>query len=35
MLYPSNRRTEELRKIRENDRAVIWLGKNGSRNIES
>jgi len=35
LLYPSNLKAEELQQIREDDRGVIWLGKNGSGNMES
>jgi DNA repair photolyase len=35
LLYPSNLKAEELQRIRENDRGVIWLGKKGSGNMEN
>jgi DNA repair photolyase len=35
LLYPSNLKTEELKQIKKDDRGVIWLGKNGSGNMES
>lgn len=35
LLYPSNLNAKELQQITEDDRGVIWLGKNGLGNMES